>query len=372
MPTVYQTRDGQQWGSSWQAREHEKWLDERDKNTIDPAVAKARAKRESEARAEEKAEEKARYEAWYASLSPAARRREDIKNLIVASLVIPIVTFGIIIGLFFLFPVRSNATASKVTGFLGMKTISETFAMNAVRKEKPRKFVFRNDKKMSDEAFAVNRPALVAFLESGESYRMDGELRYGVGSPSNYRGLFADFEMWYNNETNVIKIRFKKLACANDPELLKITDSKEGFSMLQRTFYAVREDNQSYWLWESKDKERGIYPVRSGNYLSNFMRGLQMHHIINLNFLDNPETKRYHHRGGDFYRLRPKASSNAIFKDSPSSELRVFNNRPVHYYSVGKNNDGVEYEFKLNFYYHKIPNDKPTVAEWKPEKQTDE
>jgi len=351
MATTYKTEDGSTFNNKSAAEQHATALAQKNSK-----ISRDLRRWEAETRAEERRER----EAWWASLSSGAKLAYNI----FAGVVMTAMAIGIVIAVFYVFPAPANAAVSKVTGFLGMKSLSETTAMNAVRNSKARNVV---GEEISNDALATNKAAIIEFLESGESYRMDGVVRYAVGSRSDNKRLFAKFDMWFNNETGVMKFYFKEFFNREDPLLQNLfgsTDSQP-FWKEKRTYYVMRENNRTYLLRETKDKEREVFTFGRGDFLYDFMNAMQIHNIVNTDFLNNPETRRFHYRDGDFYRLRSTTRTNTILGEYSGSELRTFNNQPVYFYTSGKNKDGVEYEFKVNFYYNKIPNDMPSRAEWK-------
>jgi hypothetical protein len=297
---------------------------------------------------------------WLASLSPAQKRWW---NIFVGAMVSAIV-IGIVIAVFTVFPAPSYTAVSKVAGFVGLKSLSENTAMKAIRSSKGNDFI--PEREMSQETLAANKAAIVEFLESGESYRMDAVVRYATGSRLSNKRLFAKFDMWYNSETGVMRYYFKQFYNQEAPALQNLFGSSDThpFRYEKRTYYVMRENNRTYLLRENKDKERELFTFGRGDFLFDFMNAMQIHKIINTDFLSSPETQRYHYRGGDFYRLRSTAQT-SILSENPKTELRTFNNQPVYYHTSGKNKDGVEYEITMNFYYNKIPNDKPSVKDWK-------
>ena len=341
MSTIYRTNDGENFRGEWEAEEHAENL----------ANSEALQRKWD-------AEEKA---AWWASLSPEEKRRWNI----FVRTTMAIIAIGIIFAIFVVFPAPFYAAASKATGFLGMKSLSETTAMSAVRNTKTSNLIGKGDK-MSDETLVENKAAIEAFINSDKSYRMDGVVQYAVGGRLNNKKLYAKFDMWYNHETGVVKFHFKQFYSQEDHALQNIFGSdSHPFRYEKRTYYVVQENRQTYLLTENKNKQREVYKFEKGIFLFDFMDALQTHKLINTDFLNNPETERYHYRGGEFYKLRSAKRTNIILSEHSGSELRTFNNQPMYYYTSGKNNARVEYEFTVNFYYDKIPNDKPSVAEWK-------
>jgi len=350
MSTTYRTKDGETFSSKWEA-------EQRAEN-----IARAEAmqrKWDAEERAEKQAEKRRKINAWWASLSHEEKRLYNIFSGIVTA----VMAIGIVIVVFFVFPAPSNAALSKAFGFLGMKSLSENTAMISIRNSKPRNAIVEE---ISDETLATNKAAIIEFLESGESYRMDGVVRYAVGSSSDNKRLYAKFDMWFNNETGVMKYYFKQFYNREDPRLQNIfgSDHSRPFRYDKRTYYVMRVNNQTLLFRETEDKEREVFRFNRGDFLFDFMNAKQIHNIVNTDFLNNPETKRFHYRGGDFYQLRSTTRTNTILSQYFGSELRTFNNQPVYFYTSGINKDGVEYEFKVNFYYNKISNYTPSVEKW--------
>ena len=293
------------------------------------------------------------YSRSYSSGAPPLTRRD---YLIALAVVLVIAGF-----LAFKFTTFFEEAYSGVIGLFGSEASSESAAMNVIRKAKSTDMVW--GEQITGSELTENRAAVTAFMNSGADYRVKGRAEYGYySSPLNgYFKFVADVEMSYNSETDVYKFKLSNVALYDNGDKLnnRFNDIKEG------VYYIVKENGTTYLLSEINGVKK-VTEASENRAIYDFLMGLRMESAISLNFFTDDKTKCGKDGDGAYYLTGRDSTLNMWFSHKGGEELKTYKNKPVYYYACHiDNNLGLDRMFEYNFYYDKIPNDNPSVADWK-------
>ena len=296
------------------------------------------------------------YQKWYRSTLPSRLFRLCLK------VALWIAAAAIVVFLLFRFTLYGDLAISGIVGIFGSETAGENAAMNVVRKASAANMIYGDE--ITDAEFNDKKTALVAFMNSGSSYRMSGEVAYGYqatgGSDgySTHRGRIK-YTASYNNEFDVYKFEIEEIAYTGEKLESIFKSVKKG------TYYIVKENGVEYLLSDIGGVKT-VTNVSENRAMYNILMGLRMEKVIGLDFLDQSETNRGSLYGGDCYEKRmPSTYVQSVYRN-PGVTLKTFNDKPVyHYYNLKDEILGFDRQFEYNFYYNKIPKDNPSVADWK-------
>ncbi len=259
----------------------------------------------------------------------------------------------IIIGIFVV-----SAVVSAITFFgkgVYMNFAGETGAMSVIRDEKTKTFVDKGEE-IPDDELGAKKTALEAFIQSGSSYRMEGELGYGYYQSGYKHTLKTEVQMSYNHETGIYK--FVLTSILGDEKLDAAHRIDDG------TYYVVEENGRT-WVLSEKDGKKTATDVSADSREYNFLMAYRMESILFTSVIDKTnECLRLW--DAEFYR-RTYDDKNAVYMiyPYPKTELRVYNDKPVAYLHRYQNPDTeIECQFVLGYYYDNIPQDTPTVSEY--------
>jgi hypothetical protein len=223
------------------------------------------------------------------------------------------------------------------------------------------------------------------FLYLGESWRAKGSYQLETGPLTQTKDLYVDLDISYNADLDFYKFYLNGW-CMDDANLkayLGIEDS-EGFLNFDRTIYLVNEDNKIWMLWES-DGNKIAVEVKAGNMFYAFLMSLCPQEAINTSYMDDAHMIASHSRGVDSFRYEEAEIGNTFGYSTgfgassgiglekargfrAGYDLRLFDGKPIGY-GLGTettlNGEEAYAYYNFDYFYDKIPDDKPTVADWK-------
>ena len=232
---------------------------------------------------------------------------------------------------------------------------SEASAMNSIRNERASNF-YNRGAIINHDAVIQNKAAFIEYINSGASYRMIGIITYAHDYMNPVRAR-TDIELSYNGGLDVHKFIISNSGA----------DEKLGeFQIPEGTYYIVNENDIPYVLVHAGGKRTVIDPSEDDE-IYHFLLGYSMNSVMYYGFMgDYEETSARSLRDGAYYARPYSGTGLSPMRRSHRIELRTYKDRPVYYYYCNINTDlDVEYELILNFYYDNIPNDNPSVSEYK-------
>ena len=237
----------------------------------------------------------------------------------------------------------------------------ETAAMNIIRKEKNKTF-FDKGERMDYETIVVNRRALNEFRNSGSDYRMSGEFIYayrdgarGTAANNFSTSIRAHVEMSYNSKTDVYKFEIRNTGTDEKMASYRIEDG---------AYYIVNENGKTYVLTDFFG-ERTAADISEDDSIYKFLMKYHMEYALYTGYLDR-EAEGFSLWGGAYFYRFIKIENPGLQAFSNSRiELRTYDNKPVWYiYEYHDKDSGIGCNVTLNYYYDKIPNDAPKVADY--------
>ena len=254
---------------------------------------------------------------------------------------------------------------SGIIGFFGSEAAKDSAAIEVVRKVNISDFIYSGEK-ISGEQLDENKAAIKAFTTSGTDYRMKGRVEYGYySSPKNsFFDFWADVDMSYNSQLDVYKFTLSEVLIWNDEGRL---DELFG-AVKDGVYYIVKEDGKTFLLSEVK-AVKTVMDISQNRSVYNLLMGLCMESVINLDFLNDEKTQRGAEKDGTGYQITDSSKVSwfrSKYFNHSGAELRTYQKMPVYYYTTHKNTRlDMDQRCKYNFYYNKIPDDNPSVSDWK-------
>jgi len=252
-----------------------------------------------------------------------------------------------------------------IAGWFGNETAAQAAEMNRVRKAD------WTDIDIPADELEERKAAIDEFIASdGVSYRMKGEVQFGRDR-GNF--MFESFtmrvELSYNAELDVYKFIFKDKG--NSGNHIYNDERFSRFHIPGGTYYIINEDGKSYVLSDVD----GTKKVSEEN--SSLYRSLMLYRLENLIItdfiLDDPgdyaegsyRNNVLRKQGAFFYRSKSGSGDGVNFLPF-QLRLRTYNAMPVSYLlinNIGGTDIGSRIEFDI--FYNRIPDDNPSVADWK-------
>ena len=320
---------------------------------------------EMAARRAEQREKREEYKKWYATLTPAQRRRHEIylniKTAIICAIMIAcVIAAGVFIDnrTGFFSNIGTNI-GDTVAGWFGNETAAQATEMRKIRKAD-----WYDNEEIPESELKVKKAAIEAFIASGASYRMKGEFQFGYASGTNTQSSFTTaVEMSYNAELDVYRFVFKNKNTSGHNVLEN--PKTHGLHIQDGTYYIVKENGKTYVLSDVGGERKST--EAAGNVYS-FLRWHMMDNIIEPDYLLDKSPDENNHNvlirehGNYFHRYYPDRG--AFLKHT--FKLWTYKDMPVKYQQIGEmDNSDVWFNIQADYFYDKIPNDKPSVADWR-------
>jgi hypothetical protein len=171
--------------------------------------------------------------------------------------------------------------------------------------------------------------------------------------------------MSYNQSIDVYKFTFKNKSTSGynileDPKL-------KGFIVKDGTYYIVKENGVTYVLSDTGGEKKAVSESENRN-LFNLLMWHGMGNIVEPAYLLDrcPDEYFDNYLIGDdgyfFYRLYPDRGEVMWH----TFLLKTYKNMPVQYEQIGNiDNSDVWFHIEVDYFYDKIPDDNPSVADWK-------
>ena len=250
-----------------------------------------------------------------------------------------------------------------VIGFFGGEEASEFAAMNEIRNAS-RQFT----EEIPFSELPARQAAIIAFAESGASYRMGGEIKYGFSSGNTFNQIQTDIEMSYNGELDVYKFALSSRTFSGHNMLAH--ERFRNWHIPNGTYYIVNENGVTYVLSEVDGVKQAVN-INDNSVLYDFLTRFRMGNMImSERFLDSGDG----YDGSYYQNLR--RNDGAIYYRFPSIEmnyylsysyrLRTYKDMPVtleHIFDIEGHRIGTQIE--IDYFYDNIPEDNPTVADWR-------
>ena len=225
--------------------------------------------------------------------------------------------------------------------------------MNTIRRADS----FRQAAPIDTETVKTNKAALEAFTENNVSYRIKVEQWLGK---LDTVGKFPDTSMYeietsYNHEIGVYKFVVQRASTVN----IFLGGGFENYRIKEGTYYIVSENGKTYILSEI-DGKKAVIDIAQDRRLYDLLMRCTMK-SVSLDFALNPEAENYFWRDGYFYTYEHEWYNIVFYNDDI---VRAYNDKPV--YCRYSDFNGVQWHcLVLDFYYFRIPDDNPSVADWK-------
>jgi hypothetical protein len=216
---------------------------------------------------------------------------------------------------------------------------------------------------MDYEAITITRRALKEFIGSGAGYRMSGEFIYAYkdiarGTTANNfsSSVKANVEMSYNSEKDVYKFVVRNTGTDKKLEDHRIEDG---------TYYIVKEKGATYVLSDLFG-EKKVTDIRKDKRIYNFLMKCQIENVLYTGYLDREANGFSLWGGAYYYRHINIENPGQMAVSSPRIELRTYENKPVWYlYVFHDKKTGIGCHITLNYYYDEIPEDVPSLADYR-------
>jgi hypothetical protein len=273
-------------------------------------------------------------------------------------IVTAVLALGIAVFIFSLTDTGKNVIDS-ISGIFGGESSQETAAMNKVRRSE-RSGVIMDESELDAKMAAINE-----FIASSASYRMSGTFQFGYPSGSSSNSVTTTVTMSYNESLDVYMFTFKNKNTSGynifeDPKL-------KGFIVSDGTYYIVRENGIIYVLSDISGEKKAVSESENGSLL-NLLLWHGMENIVEPVYLLDKSPDDYYDNqliGDDgyfFYRHYPDRG--AIMWHT--FLLKTYKNMPVRYEQIGNiYNSDVWFTIRVDYFYDKIPDDNPSVADWR-------
>jgi hypothetical protein len=267
----------------------------------------------------------------------------------------------LVLGVAFFFAYRAgivDRAIGGIAGLFGNEAASDNAGVEVIRKTDWSKFA-NEPQTLSDSETAAGQEAVTAFMQSGASYRMSGSIKYGYLSND---GGFQEFQMAlessYNSELDVYKFVLSDMFLDGDEKLEQYFGSfREG------TYYIVNEGGNTYVL-SDMGGERTVSDASENPSLYNTLMGLRMESVIGFDFFSEESFRAYNLNGGTAYKA-DDLGEESINYNPIEIILKTYGDMPVYHYFCREDRDlGLQRQFDYNFYYDRIPDDNPTIADW--------
>jgi hypothetical protein len=212
--------------------------------------------------------------------------------------------------------------------------------------------------RISDESLPDNAAAIAAFMGSGISYRMDGIFEYAYydytdnGQLKKHR---TEVEMSYNGDMDVYKFAISGSGDISE----ELTDLG--------TYYVVKENGMIHILHHG-DGRRSVIGINEGMAIYEFLMQYCMEIIVGTDLITDSNITARQYREGDFYSLSHSDvdDGSTVYGGQHRTELRTYQNQPLSWYDCNRDIETwLEWQITANFYYDNIPDDAPSVADWK-------
>jgi len=282
----------------------------------------------------------------------------DTGPITAGQIIATIIIILVIAGVIFSFTNTGKNVIDSVVGIFGGESAQETAAMNKVRR------AGRTDVFMDESELGAKMAEIDTFIASDTSYRMSGTFQFGYPSGASSNSVTTTVTLSYNESVDVYMFIFKNKNTSGynileDPKL-------KGFIVSDGTYYIVRENGITYILSDISGEKKAVSENENRNLL-NLLLWHSMGNVVEPAYLLDRCTDEYFENyligddGHSFYRFYQDRGERLNHKFM----LITYKNMPVKYEQIGNiDNSDVWFWIEVDYFYDKIPDDNPSVADW--------
>jgi hypothetical protein len=210
------------------------------------------------------------------------------------------------------------------------------------------------------------KAALDEFINSGTSYRAEGELFYVYHwNDLTLKRFTTNVEMSYNADTGVYRF-------AIESEELGYRDSEDEHLtpyFIQTGEYFIVTEGDTTWVLSETDGERTAVPQEDMQRLYDLLMRLCMRSMVQTDFITSDRTADSCYNTGIadgtyYFRHFPDGDVGVYYSQYT---IKAYENKPVRYeYHENSQDTKTDMIFMFDYYYSDIPEEIPSISEYRP------